>query len=478
MLQFIAILKDSFREAVDGFVIYVMLALSAIVIVLAASMSFTPTEPGKAFDTIVESFPLVVPEKGRSGAVSFDGRVSYSASDVQPVSGGYKLRLKAAGQADRNGEPEPPDGKADAKPRGDSFRTTVLRWSATTGETVRVNVNEKGKVEKNKGGRRVGKGVDMAMPVNVTVAEQRAVTDAQMEEFIKSQFMMHAGMNATVTRVKDGVAEPAYAFDVTTSGGSAVQGWPHATKVFFGAFTLSDASPLGGTLWLIEDVVINRFGGTFTLLVGMIITSFFIPNMLRKGSVDLLISKPINRAQLLVYKYIGGLTFMFLVTAFTVGGIWFVMAVRSGYWDPAFLTAIPILTFTFAILYAMSTLVAVFTRSAVASMLMTVGFAFFLFVFGQIKANYDDNRAADPDADRPAWQTTLIDGGNDVLPRTRELDLLIRRQISQGTLTPALQKLAVQTDDPPPLAATVGVSLIHIVLMLGISCWWFSTRDY
>ena len=30
MMRFIAILKDSFREAVDGFVIYVMLALSAL----------------------------------------------------------------------------------------------------------------------------------------------------------------------------------------------------------------------------------------------------------------------------------------------------------------------------------------------------------------------------------------------------------------------------------------------------------------
>lgn len=473
MQQFIAILKDSFREAVDGFVIYVMLALSAVVIVLAASMSFTPTEPGKAFGAIVQQFNVIVPEKGRSGAFVSGERVSYSASDVQPIDGGYKLRLTVAGQTDRPDQADAAGGKSDP-PAGDSFRTAVVRWAAATGETVRLN--DKGKVAK--GGRRGGKGVDLAMPVAATVAEQRAVTDAQMEEFLKSQFVMHAGMTATATRVTTGVAEPTYAFDVSTGGGSAVQGWPHATKVFFGAFTLNEAAPLGATLWLIEDVIINRFGGTFTLLVGMIITSFFIPNMLRKGSVDLLISKPVGRAQLLVYKYIGGLTFMFLVTAFTVGGIWFVMAVRSGYWNPAFLAAIPILTFTFAILYAMSTLVAVFTRSAVAAMLMSVGFAFFLFVFGQIKAEYDDTRAADPDADRPAWQATVVDGGNDFLPRTRELDLLIRRQISQGTLTPAMQKVIIESGEPASLAGTFGVSLIHIALMLGISCWWFSTRDY
>ena len=66
-------------------------------------------------------------------------------------------------------------------------------------------------------------------------------------------------------------------------------------------------------LWLIEDQIINGFGGTVALLISLIMTAFFIPNMLRKGSIDLLISKPIGRSQLLVYKYIGGLTFIFLV---------------------------------------------------------------------------------------------------------------------------------------------------------------------
>ena len=54
---------------------------------------------------------------------------------------------------------------------------------------------------------------------------------------------------------------------------------------------------------------------------------------------------------------------MIVLTVATVGGIWFVLALRSGYWDPSFLLLIPILTFTFGILYAFSTLVAVFTAA-------------------------------------------------------------------------------------------------------------------
>ena len=458
MRQFGAILKDSFREAVDGFVIYLMLGLSAVVVLIVGSLSFTPAPPPEAFAKIVPGFSAVFPEKGRSRV--FTGSADqYRATDVQPAGGGYALRLGVAAQP--NAGPLPGDN-------GDSFRQAVAAWAKPAEKAGEVEVGGKGK-----GGRKVDFGVQSA-----SVEEQRAVTDARMAEFIASQFAVQAGMDATVTRVTTNVAEPEYAFDVTTTGGSSVKGWPHTTKIFFGATTLNDETPLGGVLWLIEDVIVSRFGGTLVLLVGMIITAFFIPNMLRKGSVDLLISKPIGRTQLLVYKYVGGLTFVFLLSAFTVGGIWLALAVRSGYWNPDFLWAIPILTFTFAVLYAMSTLVAVVTRSAVAAMLLTVGFAFFLFVVGQIKSGYDDVRAERPDAERSAWVGPVIDTTHDVLPRTRELDVLTRRLISEGTLTPATQRLAVQAAGPPaPLLATFGVSLAHIALMLAAACWWFGRRD-
>jgi hypothetical protein len=336
MRQFFAILKDSFREAVDGFVIYVMLGLSAILILIAASMSFTPTAPDHAFSKIVEQFPIVFQDKSKSRTPSFNFDVKYKTSDVKAEGGGYKLRLTAT--APIRGDKKGPDGTIPHdRAQGDSFRNAVLSWAGKVGT----------KVSAPTGG---GKKMEGAMPTVSSVDDQKAVPNDLMEAFIANQFEMLAGMNATVKRVTDELSEPSYVFDVTTSGGSSVRGWPHATKIFFGAVTLDDETPLGGMLWAVEDVIINRFGGTMAILVGLIITAFFIPNMLRKGSVDLLISKPIGRAPLLVYKYIGGLTFMFLVSAFTVGGIWFVLALRSGYWDPSFLIAIPLLTLSFGVL--------------------------------------------------------------------------------------------------------------------------------
>ena len=105
------------------------------------------------------------------------------------------------------------------------------------------------------------------------------------------------------------------------------------------------------------------------MLIGAIITSFYIPNMLRKGTVDLLIAKPIHRAALLLYNFVGGLSFMFLNTVVVVVGIWLVAGLRSGLWARRSSGCILILTFQFAIFYAVSTVFAVLTRSPIVAIL-------------------------------------------------------------------------------------------------------------
>ena len=46
-MKFLAMLKDSLREAADATVLYVMLGLSGLLILIGATMTFTPT-PGAA----------------------------------------------------------------------------------------------------------------------------------------------------------------------------------------------------------------------------------------------------------------------------------------------------------------------------------------------------------------------------------------------------------------------------------------------
>lgn len=464
MRQFFAILKDSFREAVDGFVIYAMLGMSAVVILIVGSMSYTPAPPDQAFSTIVKQFNRFFPEKGRARAV-VRTNTEFRAESVSPSGGGYTLRLIApgtpiAGTITENGVTRPDLSK------GDSFRQTVAAWARGAGKVQEVNVQ--------------GKKFEFGGMADATPDEQKAVTDAMMEEFVQNQFAVNAGVDATAKRVtgKD-IPDQTYAFDVTTTGGSSVRGWPHTTKIFFGSVTITDNTSLGQVMYIIQDQIINGLGGALALLIGLIITAFFIPNMLRKGSIDLLVSKPVGRTQLLLYKYVGGLTFVFLVTTFCVGGIWLVMALRSGFWGTQFLAVIPILTFTFAIIYAVSTLMAVLTRSPIAAMIVSIGFMLVLYIVGQVKTIFDAIRT-EGRADRmPDWSFTLVDTLNNVLPRYKDLDKLTSKLIADGTLTPGeFRMLGLSSIQIPSWTGTFGVSLAFIALVLAFACWRFNKRDY
>lgn len=473
MTQFVAILKDSFREAVDGFVIYAMLGLSALVILVVGSASFTPAEPDKAFDAIVQKFVIHFPNKGKSRVTTVANDNKFAARAVSAEGAGYRLRLTVAARSGTvTNNAHDPAG-------GDSFRRAVAAWAKEPGNTVKA-----ADLARAFGGEKGAKAaenmpdIELSLEQKATPEEQRAVTDADMAEFLAAQFRMHADMRATATRAP-GVAEPEYAFDVTVAGGAAVRGWPHTMKLFFGTVTVTESATLGQVLWIVEDQIINGLGGAIALLIGVIITAFFVPNMLRKGSIDLMLSKPIGRTQLLVYKYIGGLTFVFLVTAFTVGGVWQVLALRSGYWDPGFLVVIPILTFTFAIVYAVSTLVAVLTRSPTAAMVLSIGFMLFLYIVGQVKTLFDVFRNSPRPQRVPDLAYALVDALNNCLPRYKDLDKLTSKMIADGTLTDAerhgLGMSAIQYASWP---ATFGVSLAFIVLVLGVACWRFRTRDH
>ena len=185
--------------------------------------------------------------------------------------------------------------------------------------------------------------------------------------------------------------------------------WPNKLSLFFGALPLSGEAgfPLFQQVFFIENVIVGYVGSTIAVLISIIISAFFIPNMLRKGSIDMLLVKPISRFALLLYKFVGGLTFIFLNTVVAVVGIWAALGFRSGIWGVAFLETILVLTFFFAILYSVSTLFGVLTRSPIAAILLTVGVWFVFFIVGVVHEVFQGLRAwtGRPRPSRRSWAT-------------------------------------------------------------------------
>jgi ABC-type transport system involved in multi-copper enzyme maturation permease subunit len=140
-----------------------------------------------------------------------------------------------------------------------------------------------------------------------------------------------------------------------------------------GVMSLADAKGL------VHQVETGFFMISWNLIIffSLISTASFIPSMLEKGTIDLLISKPISRPMILLSKYIGAVLFVFLSMVFLLGSIWLILSLKSGYWDPAFLLSILWLTLAFAVMYSIVVVVGLTTQSTVIAILVNF---FLIFV--------------------------------------------------------------------------------------------------
>jgi ABC-type transport system involved in multi-copper enzyme maturation permease subunit len=498
-MKFLAILKDSVREAIDYKVFYVMVALSLLLAVLAVSLGFTPVPGAKA---VVRDF-AILPLNNDTDELD-QAQLASILVPARPV----QFSVKSA--EPEGGEPDAPSSR---------FRV-VLEAKFTTAEAARKAEADPGQLVayiRERFGHIEGKSMMEAADVRL-----RGWTGLNLP-FLGGNF---GGRQAT--------------FEVTTRPTPAtVRFWPHRVSFFFGAVDLpvDEGIPLFSFLAVLESAVVGAIGSTIAVLVSIIITAFFIPNMLRKGTVDLLLVKPIRRPALLVYKYVGGLAFMFLNTVVAVGGMWLALGLRSGVWAVSFLLTILALTYFFAVLYAVSTFFGVLTRSAIAAILLTIGAWFFMFLVRTTHSYFEVRRAMDRTAQvmhdklgdegvkaleglakagqeegagprggpgRPPsletmrfeenWLSHTVTVLYKILPRTGEVDQRLNRRLShdlafgdpfpppkQDRPPPQLPggiEIPRLTPPPPSWAEILGVSTAFIAVFLGLSCWWFATKDY
>jgi len=487
-MKFLAMLKDSLREAIDTKVFYVMVGLSVLITLLAFTLSFKPRSGEEFFSNPMTNLML-------SGVLTVDdpedlGLDQLMARAQMPGFRAYRV----LGAQPANGAPAGLDSP---------YQVTLGVFSPRTADAEQLREDPSPVVTRIK--ERFGKIDKLSI---LTVTDVRVAPSG--DQFIpKTPYPNELFFQADVTPTPE-----------------ARRLWPHDPSLFFGAFPLDFGglgnAPLGLQLYIIEDLIINGIGAWVAILISIIITAFFIPNMLRKGTVDLLLVKPVHRTTLLLYKYVGGLTFIFLNTTIAVVGVWVALGLRSGIWAPSFLLTIFIITAFFAILYGVSTLFGVLTRSPIVAILLTAGVWFVLFIIGQLFAYGEVLRQqeerkqiearkgqTDPDLaqiDAPGDPTTDKDGdkekrrrqreapelpGNSnnwffksvravhfVLPRTKDLDMLTSQLLMRDLLT-GNQLRARRADDMHiSWGESLTVSGVFLALMLGLSCLRFATRDY
>jgi hypothetical protein len=147
-------------------------------------------------------------------------------------------------------------------------------------------------------------------------------------------------------------------------------------------FTRSLADPVINE---IVAAVMNFFVGTLGVFAAILVTASIIPNTFEAGAIDFLLSKPVSRVMLLLTKFLGGCAFILLIASYFIVGIWLVIGVRFQLWNHRILLTIPLFMFLFSIYFCVSTFAGVRWKNATVSIVISILFWASCFVVGLSK---------------------------------------------------------------------------------------------
>ena len=492
----IAILKDSLREAWDSKTLLVMLILSTLFLVGVASVGYKAAEPRAVVEEHLREMSAPVARLSR-------GKYAIPLTDPDtnrpyphPVYTVTTFRTTKEGSHPSGGEHEytvlvrrsdADDDKSKTKDKGkdgadlpkgldplalqpDLFELMVAAWHTEPRASEYILIDKD------------TKDVD---PRKWRLA--KPVTDEMAREFFAVE--LEREIQAPITGFErlpaDKPGERVY--KVTTGPTTEPRVWPVKWSLGFGAYEDDSPVALGLIVYRIQDYILNSVGGLGIILIAVIVTSFFIPNMLRPGSVVMLLAKPISRTTLLLFKYFGGLFFVLILSTFLVGGAWIITGIRSGIWAPGIFAVVPLMTLSFAILYAVSTVTAVLTRNSIVAILVTLAFGGLLWLVGKVEFAASIHRmirdaTAELKNEKPEYAGWANVSGavNNVLPRWHDIDVLTGNVVETSLMTLKQQEAgqAMRQKHLPSWGGTIGVTALWIFALLGLACWRFSVKDY
>jgi len=117
------------------------------------------------------------------------------------------------------------------------------------------------------------------------------------------------------------------------------------------------------------QILVLNFSYLLIITFCLISVSSFIPSMVEKGNIDVLLSKPIPRGAIIIGKFTGGVLLIFVSLLYLIGFVWLILSVKTGYWHIPFLYSVFWLTFSFAAIYSLLIFIGLVTQSSVVSMI-------------------------------------------------------------------------------------------------------------
>ncbi|MFZ1730834.1 MAG: ABC transporter permease subunit [Bacteroidota bacterium] len=128
-------------------------------------------------------------------------------------------------------------------------------------------------------------------------------------------------------------------------------------------------------IWQVQSVM-TGFINFAALLLSIFATASIIPNTMEKGSIDLLLSKPVSRYEILFGKSLGSLLIVLVNVAYFIIGMWLIVGLRTGEWNSSFLGVTFSITYTFLILFAPMLVIGIASRSSALTIIILYVFIF------------------------------------------------------------------------------------------------------
>jgi len=191
-------------------------------------------------------------------------------------------------------------------------------------------------------------------------------------------------------------------------------------------------------------------------------TAHLVPRMQEKGTIDLYLSRPVARVQLLLSRYIAGLILAGTNVFYLITSIWLIVMWKTHVFHPRFFIGGALIMFFIAVLLAFAFLVGVVTSSTAVSIMGSYA----MFFFGLMLAGHDRLAAAVS----KEWQATLIQGMYWVVPKTLELAKAVVAFVSGDGGPVRLQDALA----PAPFISTAIFGIVCLVL----ASWLFQRKEF
>lgn len=199
-------------------------------------------------------------------------------------------------------------------------------------------------------------------------------------------------------------------------------------------------------------ILLDMFLGWIGIVLMLIATGGIFPALMERGAIDVVVSKPIGRHKLFLYKYLASMVFVFVQALFFVGLTFLVMGFRWGVWAPGYVLAVPLLVLLFSYIYCVSVLVAVKTKSTVAAILLAIG-AWVLFATPTTTLQFFETF---PSLQRHERLYQVVRVVSWIPPKTAEFPYIVARWAQASTSVDLLPDFISETSNPNEYAQLDG----------------------